>query len=215
MSEDNDWFEDTWRYREKVLYPQYVGGDAGGSIITIPYEAFARMGFAKVDPRWLHCGVLAFPPTAKRSSFTFVTSGLSNAWDDDQPEPKSVSGLGIELRIDNASEEHWLKDVMLRLSATQLLIGVGRLSGARLLGDGDMVRVGADTFGERSAMTALLATKVASLQLPSGMFEIIQLFAITDAEREFAATHGSDSILAALRESTTYPINDVMRRTVI
>ncbi|HSY52644.1 MAG TPA: suppressor of fused domain protein [Thermoanaerobaculia bacterium] len=215
MSEDNDWFEDTWRYREKVLYPQEVGGDAGGLITTIPYEAFAQMGFEQIDPRWLHCGVLTFPPTAKRTNFTFLTSGLSNAWDDDRPELKSVSGLGIELRLENASAEHWVKDVMLRLSATQLLIGVGRLSGARLLGDGDRVKVGAEAFGESSAMTALLATKVASLQLPSGTFEMIQLFAITDAEREFAATRGAGPLLGALRESTTYPINDIRRRSIV
>jgi hypothetical protein len=215
VSEDDDWFEDAWRYREKALYPQYLGGDAGPSIITIPYEAFARMGFDMVDPRWLHCGVLTFAPTEERANFTFVTSGLSNAWDDDRPEPKSVSGLGIELRIDNASEEHWLKDIMLRLSATQLLIGAGRLSGARLLGDGDLVRVGAGTFGGDSPMTALLATKVASLQLPSGTFDIIQLFAITDAERDFAATRGSGSLLRTLTESTTYPINDITRRSVV
>lgn len=215
MTEDYDWFEETWRYRETVLYPEQLGGTSDGSIVTIPYAAFAQMGVEQVDPRWLHCGVLTFAPTAWRSSFTFVTSGLSNAWDTDRPHALSLSGLGIELRIDNPSDEHWVKDVLLRLSAMQLLIGAGRVTGARVLGHGDLVKVGAETFGAESEMTSLLATKVADLRLVSGRFEMIQLFAITDAERQLVATQGVDVLLAVLRRDTTYPINDLARRSVV
>lgn len=103
MATNNDWFEDAWRYRDAVLYPEQLGTGSTGTIITIPYVAFAQIGATQVDPRWLHCGVLVFPPTAERRNFTFLTSGLSNAWDDDEPDPASISGLGIELRIDTIS----------------------------------------------------------------------------------------------------------------
>ncbi|HEX2834287.1 MAG TPA: suppressor of fused domain protein [Thermoanaerobaculia bacterium] len=215
MATDHDWFEETWRYRDTVLYPEQLGTGSTGTIITIPYIAFAQMGVEQVDPRWLHCGVLMFPPTAARRNFSFVTSGLSTAWDDDEPDAASVSGLGIELRIDTFSEEHWPKDVLLRLSAMQLLVGAGRLAGARLLGHGDRVRVGAETFGGQSTMTSLLATEVADLQLPSGAFKLIQLFAITDAERELATTQGTEALLTPLRETTTYPVNDITRHSIL
>ena len=205
------WFEDAWRYRDEVLYREQFGSGSLRTIHPIPYEAFAQLGFDQVDPRWLHCGVLTFPPAGGRPHFTFVTSGLSNAWEDDRPDPESRSGLGIELVIDNASDEHWVKDVLLRLSAAQLLIGAGRYSGARILADGDRIRVGPDTFGEQSVMTGLLATKVTDLQLPSGKFELIRLFAITDAERELAVRDGAESLVAVLGRRTTYPVNDVHR----
>jgi hypothetical protein len=215
VENESKWFEETWRYRDTVLYPDQFGRNAGGSIIPIPYAAFSQMGIDKVDPRWLHCGVLTFPPTTKGMGSTFVTSGLSNAWDEDRPDPASISGLGIELRIDNVSDEHWIKDVLLRLSAMQLLIGAKKLAGARLLANGDRVRIGSATFGEGSAMTSLLATKVADLQLPSGTFQMIQLFAITDPEREYAVMHGADALVAILRETTSYPVNEIARRSAV
>jgi hypothetical protein len=215
VKEDSDWFEETWRYRDNVLYPQLFGGVHSGSIVTIPHVAFTQLGVELIDPRWLHCGVLTFPPTPKRTDVVFMTSGLSNAWNDGRPNPSSASGLGIELRLDNASDEYWAKDILLRLSAMQLLIAAGHFGGARLLADGDRVRVGAESFGTGSAMTALLATRVADFELASGTFGIMQLFAISDTERQFAATHGNDALVAALREGTTYPVNDIGRRSVV
>lgn len=213
-NEPDDWFEETWRYRDEVVYPQILGSKTDGSIITIPHVAFAQMGVERVDPRWLHCGVLTFPPAAERPSFTLVTSGLSNAWDDDRPDPASVSGLGIELRIDAIANEHWAKDVLLRLAAMQLLIGAGRIARARLVGDGDRIKVGAETFGGRTTMMALLATKDTDLKLRSGTFALIRLFAISDAEREYASAHGDESLVVALREKTAYPVNDITRRSI-
>jgi hypothetical protein len=215
VGEKSEWFEDSWRYREEVLYPAEFGGKSNGLIDTIPYEAFAQIGFKHVDPRWLHCGVVAFAPIAKRQSYTFVTSGLSNAWDADGPDSTSISGLGIELRIETMSNEHWAKDVLLRLSATQLLIAAGRMTGARLLSSGDRIRVGAENFGNRSAMTSLLVTKVADLKLPSGTFEMLQLVAITDAEGELAKSQSAEALVALLRDKTGYPISDVGRSSLV
>jgi hypothetical protein len=215
MAEQSEWFEEAWHYRETVLYPQQVGKRSDGSIITIPYVAFAQLGAERVDPRWLHCGVLVFPPQREQTSFTFVTSGLSSAWDESEPHPESISGLGIELRLDNRADEDWAKDVLLRLAAMQLLIGCGKFTGARLLGHGDRVRVGSETFGEGSAMTSLLVTKLSDLKLPSGTFEMLQLFAITDRERELGATQGAEVLMQALRQNTTYPVNDITRQSVV
>jgi Suppressor of fused protein (SUFU) len=215
MTENGDWFESTWRYRDEVLYPEQFRGSSDGLIRTIPYIAFAQLGAEQVDPRWLHCGVLAFPPTRARDSVIYVTSGLSNAWDDNTPDSESTSGLGLELRIDSPSQEHWAFDILLRLSALQLLIGAGRITGGRLLGHGDRIRVGAGAFGEHSAMTSLIGTKVADLQIQSGMFELIQLFPITDAERELAARQGLEALSLALRQNTTYPVSDCMRCSVV
>jgi hypothetical protein len=216
MNDDADtWFEDTWNYRDTVAYPELIGATSDGRISTIPYVAFEQIGAVQVDPRWLHCGVLAFRPPSPTAAFTFVTSGLSNAWDDARPDERSISGLGIELRVDVSREAHWTTDVLLRISAMQLLIGSGRMSGARLLGVGDRMKVGAETFGKNSSVTSLIAADGGQIQLPSGTFTLLQLFAITDAEREHAASHGADALLTILRARTAFPISDVTRASVV
>jgi hypothetical protein len=197
------------------VYPSLLGVKSTGSIVTIPYEAFAQMGFEQVDPRWLHCGMLTFPPASNRTQVTYLTSGLSSAWDDALPNPTALSGLGIELRLDSPSDEFWATDVLLRLSAMQLLIQAGRITGARVLGDGDRVRVGTETFGSGSKMVALLATGTTTHHLSSGHFRIIQLFPITEAEREYAGAKGAESLLDALRQNTAYPVSDLGRTSVV
>lgn len=64
-------------------------------------------------------------------------------------------------------------------------------------------------------MTSLLATEVANFQLPSGAFQLVQLFAITDAERQLATAHGTEALLAPLRDKTAYPVNDITRHSIV
>ena len=214
-SEEGDWFHEVWRHRDEDVYPRLLGGSSGGQVFRIPYVAFSQLGAERVDPRWLHCGVLRFAPTADRHGFAFITSGLSNAWDDEQPNAAGVSGLGFELRLDNPTDEPWCKDVMLRLSALQLLVGAGRLPAGRLLEGDDVIIVGAQTFGGSTNMTALLASTIERVSLASGVFRILQLFAITDAEQRHASEHGEYALLSLLREKTAYPMNDVTRASVV
>lgn len=211
---NGDWFEEAWLHRERVVYPDYFRSRSDGAIVTIPRIAFAQMGIEQVDPRWLHCGVLKFPRVTNEGAITFVTSGLSNAWDAVRPDPDSPSGLGFELRIDNLGDEHWVVDILLRLSAMQLLIAAGKFKGVRLIAHGDRVRVSNDTFAGTTEMTSLLAVKDADLRLPSGTFELISLFTITDAERQLAMSEGAESLIDLLKAKTAFPVNDVTRRSV-
>ena len=215
MKKSSDWFEETWRDRDEVLYPKFFSRQSDRSIVTIPYAAFAQLGVNEVDPRWLHCGVLTFPPSNGEQSFTFATSGLSSAWDAEEPDSSSVSGLGVELRVDSGSNEPWVKDVLLRVSAMQLLIGAGYFENARILIDGDRIRVAPETFGDASVMTALLVTKIADFQLLSGKFSMMQLFPISNSERDLATAHGSNVLLSALQHKTTYPVSDVRRASIV
>lgn len=214
MSDEEDWFERSWTYRDQTLYRDFLGGEPDASIVTIPYVAFEQLGFKKIDPRWLHCGVLKFFPSVSSANFKFVTSGLSNAWDDQTPDSLSESGLGIEFRADSVTDEYWIIDVLLRLSAVQLLVGAGHLQGSRIASDGDRIVVGRNVFGESSVLDSLLATSVAKLRLPSGNFEVLQLFAISSAERDYATRHGHENLRNLLREKTSYPVNDITRSSI-
>ena len=60
-------------------------------------------------------------------------------------------------------------------------------------------------------MTGLLAVKDADLQIPSGSFAVLHLFAITDAERQLAAERGAEVLIERLQEKTSFPVSDTTR----
>lgn len=123
------WFERVWEYREETLYPRTFGTGSDGGIFVLTHELFnMRFGEATVDPRWLHHGVLVFPPVHPNTSWRYVSSGLSNAWEDDRPDPSGWSGLGIELVLQTPEKAQWGLNVTLNILAYQLLLAVGRLA---------------------------------------------------------------------------------------
>jgi hypothetical protein len=101
-----EWFEQVWATREERVYRTFFGPDTGG-IYTLDAKVFEPFQKRGVDPRWLTHGVLKFPPTRTRGSWLFATSGLSNPWKDEQPNPDGWSGLGCELAIEAAGDFQW------------------------------------------------------------------------------------------------------------
>jgi hypothetical protein len=86
-SEWEEWFKPVWAYREDTLYPSLFGAESVG-IFPLPAQMLTEtFQQPNVDPRWLHYGVFQFAPTPTRKSWLHVTSGMSNAWEDDQPPP--------------------------------------------------------------------------------------------------------------------------------
>ena len=88
------WFEAAWADREENVYPRLFGPESRGNFTlahSIFLETFRQDSF---DPRWLHHGVFDFGPTATRASWLYVTSGMSNAWEDDEPDPAGPSEFG-------------------------------------------------------------------------------------------------------------------------
>jgi hypothetical protein len=79
MEKNEDWFLSIWQERERDLYPRFFGSEST-SISPIPWERLQAGGIT--DPRWNTCGVLKFAPISSRSSWVYVSSGLSNAWFD-------------------------------------------------------------------------------------------------------------------------------------
>jgi len=91
------WFEAAWEHREEVVYRELFGEPEGQGIYVLTPAVFERrFGGRGIDPRWLHHGVLVYPPNDRSGSWKYVTSGLSNAWEDDLPNPHDISGLGTE-----------------------------------------------------------------------------------------------------------------------
>jgi hypothetical protein len=92
-----EWFEGVWADREESVFPRLFGPQPRGVFTLSPSIFLETFKQASFDPRWLHYGVFEFRPTSTRSSWLYVTSGMSNAWGDDEPHPDGPSGFGCEL----------------------------------------------------------------------------------------------------------------------
>ena len=96
-----EWFEGVWGDREDRVYKSLFGDlGAGGS--TAGDSVFQRFG-KEPHPGWRNHGVFACPPHGQRTTWAYVTSGLSNPWNLDQPgkDPSGFSGVGFELLLES------------------------------------------------------------------------------------------------------------------
>jgi Suppressor of fused protein (SUFU) len=124
-----EWFERVWADREENVFPRLFGPEPRG-VFTLSHsiflETFKQPSF---DPRWCHYGVFEFRPTTSRSSWLYVTSGMSNAWEDDEPRADGPSGFGCEFVLETTEQGEWAILRMQHLMAFQILLENGRYLG--------------------------------------------------------------------------------------
>ena len=115
------------------MYPRLFGSHDPQICVLTPHLFQTTFEQENVDPRWLHSGVFEVPPTPDRASWLYVSSGLSNAWEDDTPDPTGPSGLGMEFILQTPSREFWAIDRLAHVIAFQILLSVGEYPGRELL----------------------------------------------------------------------------------
>ncbi|MGE5326957.1 MAG: suppressor of fused domain protein [Deltaproteobacteria bacterium] len=218
MADGDKWFENAWAVREEKVYPSLFGPCGGDSIYPLDQVIFEVFKKGGSDPRWLTHGVIKFPPTEARKSWLFVTSGLSNAWEDKEPEPEGPSGLGCELVMETCGDFGWALFHLRRLLAYQTLLGWGRYEGKDCLGFGDRIPLQAPIDGNQSLLTWCLVVPPAGyppeFQLPSGRVTLLHIVGVTDAEIRFAGEQGYPALLRKLSPSG-YPVTDASRDSVV
>ena len=207
---DEDWLERIWEHREEVIYPSLFGAESEG-IFPIP----AVQGG---DPRWSTCGVFRFAPAENRRSWLYVSSGLSNAWFDDAPDPEGVSGFGCEFLMETPAKADWPIIRLQQIMKYQIDLCCGKHEGAQPLGDHDRVPLGSPIdFADSILSHLMLAEPVGiprELCQDSGSADFHLLFGITEDERDFAKARGGDSLIERLREETGFPVTDPTRDTI-
>lgn len=214
-----EWFEQAWAFREETVYPALFG-PLGEGIFVLDGELFTKV-FRQdsFDPRWLTHGVFEFSPTADRASWLYVSSGLSNAWEAERPEPNSVSGLGCEFVFQSRAQSRWAVTLLQRMVAFQLLLAAGRFSGKSPLAIGDRIPLRSPIDGKDSHLTWVLLTASADFpgfhRFPSGLFQFIEFVGITEDEAEYARTNGNDELLRRLSIHKALPVTDPGRRTIL
>lgn len=214
----NDWFEKVWAYREDVLYPSLFGKISRG---IFPIQADTITGTFKqpsYDPRWLHCGVFEYGPNAKRSSWLYVTSGMSNNWNADRPDAKATSGLGCEYIFETTQRSEWAVMRLLDLMTFQILICHGRYPGREPISDFDRMPLRSSICVQPSMLTYLMLAPPSffprEVQLESGLFNFYQVVGISEAEAAFARLHSGSALLELLISSDYFPVTDPARNEV-
>jgi hypothetical protein len=220
VSKIQDWFEHSWAVREEQIYPQLFGA-VGADICVLTPEIFLQtFKHDSVDPRWLHYGVFECPPHGTREWWLYVSSGLSNAWqEDDSPDPTGPSGLGMEFILETPERSQWAILRLQHLVAFQILLACGRYPGRELIGLHDRIPLRAPITPEPSELTWLFVGPpdgyAESFALPTGGVELFAVVGVTEAEAAHARAIGGDALVELLRKSGCYPLTDPSRVSVV
>ncbi len=215
-------FEEVWRHREEVAYPELFG-EMSREIFALSIELFTEtLRQTTVDPRWLHHGVFEYKPSPTRDTWLYVTSGTSNPWEQEPEEydPEAYSGIGSELVLETAQQSDWAVDFLAKLLAYNILLAHGRLGEAEPLDYGARASVGGPIDGNadsllRAVVIAEPSTFPSAFQLPSGKVDLLEVVGITEAERDFAKAEGSAALLSLLKSRSHFPRTDPRRESAL
>ena len=158
-------------------------------------------------------------PNPKHATWLYISSGLSNPWEDDAPDPTGYSGLGCEFVFETSLQGFWAIQRVQHLIAFQTLLSCGRYPGRDLVEVYDRIPLRASLTPEASDLTWLFiappAGYPASLRLQSGRVDLLRVLGITEAEAQFARSRGGEELVEVLRHAGAFPITDPRRRCTV
>jgi hypothetical protein len=203
--------EESWEEREEKSYKD-IFGDTGPGIFPISSEIFERMNAKGIDPRWLTHGVFKCPPSGERSSWAYVTSGMSNPWESEEPE--EFSGIGVEFLMETENEETWAIEVLQTLMAYNLLLVTGQMGDFPPLDYGHRVPF-ALSESIKTMMFAMPVKFPSNFSIKSGRVDLLQVVGITPSELEAAKESSSDEIKEKLVSKTGGLLTSKERASVV
>ncbi|MDZ4867221.1 MAG: suppressor of fused domain protein [Alphaproteobacteria bacterium] len=214
--------EQVWAIREDDVYPSLFGSTRRG-IFPLALALFTgQFGQTKVDPRWLHHGVIEFAPTASRRSWLYVTSGHSNPWEQspENYDKAGDSGAGVEFALATTEQGDWAIQTVQSMLAFDILLCAGRYPGKGPLAVHDRIPLQTPLNRDPNCLLRNLVVTDAEgipavFQLPSGSVRLMAFTGLTDAELSFAKANGSLSIIERLREAGFHPINNPGRPSIL
>jgi hypothetical protein len=213
--------ERVWAYREEHIYPKLFG-ELGAGIFTLGVDTFENVFDRSPDPRWLFTGVFECPPCSKHADWIYVSSGLSNPWEEDEAAvaPDQPSWLGIEFLFRTTEQGSWAIRLVQRIAAFEILLAHDQFEGRGRLGFGDRVPLrGPIVPGSESSLTYLLIAPPAespkSFQLESGEVEFVQLVGVSEGEAEFARENGPDALIQLLSDHDAYARTNPKRTSIV
>jgi hypothetical protein len=216
----DDFLERVWASREERVYPELFG-KLGPGIFPLDRETFDVFK-QEPDPRWLFTGVFESEPSSKHPGWIYVSSGLSNPWEQDGPVESSAepSWLGVEFLLRMTEQGAWAIRIVQRIAAFEILLAHERFPGRDRLSFGDRIPLGGPMVPQsQSLLTHLLVAPPADdrklFQLESGCVDFIQLVGITEREAAFGRENGLDPLLVLLRSGGAYEVTDPTRPSLV
>jgi hypothetical protein len=213
--------ESVWEHREETVY-RALFGSVGDGIAVLTADMFGDLGAASVDPRWLSIGVIAFAPSGPRSSWIYVSSGLSNPWDTDPGDWASseYSGLGVEFVLETPQQGDWAQALLLEIVAYAMLVAAGFFGERPHMSYGHRMAmaepIGPDGNSELTSVVLVEPDHYASrFKLESGAVDLLHVLGITAAELQFAKETSSAELVGRLRSAGVYPRTDPRRRSIL
>lgn len=190
--------EESWEEREEKLYKE-IFGDTGPGMFPLSNEIFDQMNAKGIDPRWLTHGVFKCPPTEHRKTWAYVTSGMSNPWESEEPE--KYSGLGVEFLMETENEENWAIEILQTLMAYNLLLTAGKIGDFPPLDYGHRVPFALSKY-IKAVMFAHPVNFTDHFFIKSGRVDLMQAVGITPSELEAAKQTSSEEIKNKLVRNT-------------
>ena len=204
--------EESWEQREEVIYKSLFK-NLGEGIYPLDAELFRnQFNYENIDPRWLHLGVFKCPPTDERKTWLYVSSGMSNPWESDEPE--EYSGYGTEFILETRSESDWAINVIRSLVAFNILVAIGNYGDKPLLDYGDRIPYAIEP-NIKCMMIVTPNDYPESFNLKSGRVDFLQVVGITEDEFVHAQENGSDDLAKLLLRNIKSFVTDTGRRSVI
>jgi len=216
--DSSELLERTWHAREEGVF-QRLFGDLGPGIYTLQPATFEPFGAKETDPRWLHCGVFESPPSRGRTSWIYVSSGLSNPWWNSATRRPGYSGLGCEFLLELTARAPWGIAHVQNIVAFQLLLTSGHYPDRAPLDSWDRVPLRQPIDAHSSELSYLLVAPPddpsRTFHLESGRVVVYTLVGVTEVEAGFARDQGGERLLEKLKARGAYPVTDPQRHSVI
>lgn len=128
----------------------------------------------------------------------YVTSGMSNPWESD--EPQEYSGVGTEFVLETDEESDLAINILRSLIAFNILLSVDHYGDKPLVDYGDRIPMKIDpNVSSLIVVQPILFPE--SFNLVSGKVDVMQVTGITEKELEYAKENGSKAIAHKLVES--------------
>jgi Suppressor of fused protein (SUFU) len=210
--------EQAWEEREEVVYKKLFQ-DTGLGIYPLDFDIFEEnFNQESCDPRWLHYGVFKSPPNKSRPTWLYISRGMSNPWESDNPE--EYSGFGTEFILETKEEADWAINIVRNLVAYNILLAHGLMGNFPMLDYGDRIPFSVvKENGDSPIITHLMIVEPdhyqKSFKLSSGHVNFLHVIGITTEELKLAKATSSDELLAILKTKDIYPITDRNRECVM
>ena len=187
--------EQAWYEREETIYKD-IFGESENHIYPLSFEIFRiSFGHEEIDPRWLNYGVIKYPPTSKRKTWAYVSSGMSNPWETDNVQ--EYSGLGIEFILESNTDDDWGILAVQNVMAFNILLSAGRYGEKPPLDYGQ--RIPFSIIPNLSHIVLAQPIHFPSrFNLVSGKVDLLQLVGITQDEFQYAKDHSSQLLIDRL-----------------